>query len=178
MVLLKSAFRIFAFMADIAKEIETAFGNRLRLRVSGICVQNDSVLLIKHKSLGKKGILWAPPGGGLKFGETIHEALKREFLEETGLIVEIGELISVNEYLEPPLHAVELFFKVIITDGNLSMGLDPELSTENQIISEIKFIPFSELAILDPETVHSLFQTYKSPSDFLKPALFLQNIIK
>jgi len=165
-------------MAGITKEIETVFGNQLRLRVSGICIQKDSVLLIKHQSIGKKGILWAPPGGGLKFGETIHDALKREFLEETGLSIEVEELILVNEYLENPLHAIELFFKAIVTGGDLIKGTDPEMSFENQLISEIKFLPFSELAVMDPETVHSLFKTYKRASDFMKPALFQQNIIK
>lgn len=175
-MLISGIFRIFAFMANIKKEIENIFGNKLRLRVSGICIQDDSILLIKHLAIGKKGILWAPPGGGLQFGETITETVKREFLEETGLLIEVGELIMVNEYLESPLHAIELFFKVIINSGVLKKGSDPEMSPENQIISEIKFIPFEELALLESGTLHSMFKTYKKVSDFLQPVLFQQNI--
>ncbi|MBC7387884.1 MAG: NUDIX domain-containing protein [Opitutaceae bacterium] len=163
-------------MADIKKEIENVFGNQLRIRVSGVCLKEDSILLIKHLSIGKEGVLWAPPGGGMKFGETIIETLKREFLEETGLIIETGELILVNEYLESPLHAIELFFKVTVLEGELKMGSDPEMSPENQIISEIKYIQFKELALMESEQLHSMFNTYKKVSDFLQPVLFQQNI--
>lgn len=171
-----SIFRIFAFMADIKTEIENVFGNKLRLRVSGVCIKDDSILLIKHLSIGKKGALWAPPGGGLIFGETILETLQREFLEETGLQIQAQELIMVNEYLETPLHAIELFFKVIITGGELKKGSDPEMSLENQIISEIKFIQFKDLDKFETDTLHSMFKTYKKASDFLQPVLFQQNI--
>ena len=163
-------------MDDIKQEIEKVFGNHLRMRISGICIVEESILLIKHLSIGPKGILWAPPGGGMIFGQSITDTLKREFLEETGLIVEVGSLILVNEFLETPLHAVELFFKVNIIGGNLIKGSDPEISSENQIIAEIKFFPFSELPHEDLDTFHSLFRTYKNPSDFLQPVLFKQNI--
>ncbi len=163
-------------MADIRKEIESVFGNQLRLRISGICIIDDSILLIKHLSIGEKGTLWAPPGGGLHFGETITETLKREFIEETGLSIDVGELVMVNEYLESPLHAVELFFKVKIIGGELKKGSDPEMSPSNQIISEIRYVPFKELALFDPDTKHSMFKTYGKASDFLKPVLFQQNI--
>ena len=163
-------------MADIKEEIQQVFGNQLRFRISGICIQNESILLIKHLFIGKSGVLWAPPGGGMMFGESITETLKREFLEETGLVVEVGNLILVNEYLESPLHAVELFFKVKVVSGVVKIGCDPEMSEENQIISEIKFITFKELAQMDKNIIHSLFQTYKKVSDFMQPVLFNQNI--
>jgi 8-oxo-dGTP diphosphatase len=54
---------------------------------------------------------------GLQYGEAVNEALKREFLEETQTDITIGEMLFVNEFLEPPLHAIELFFKVEITHG-------------------------------------------------------------
>jgi 8-oxo-dGTP diphosphatase len=88
------------------------FGNRLRLRVCGLCIQDDKVLLVKHKSLGEKGYLWAPPGGGVNYGESVEEALKREFLEETGLEINISRFLFVSEYLDVPLHALELLFKL------------------------------------------------------------------
>ena len=55
---------------NIQSAITNTFGNKLRLRVSGIYIKNDEILLVKHKSINKEGILWAPPGGGMEFGET------------------------------------------------------------------------------------------------------------
>ena len=163
-------------MEELKSEIAAAFGNKLRIRVSGICIQKDSILLIKHLSIGKKEFLWAPPGGGMNFGESARDCLKREYLEETGLSISVEKLILVNEFFESPLHAIELFFNVKIEDGDLTRGFDPELSVKHQIISEVKFVTFSEIQNMDPETIHGLFKNFKVASDFLKPLEFLENI--
>jgi 8-oxo-dGTP diphosphatase len=56
------------------------YGYRLRTRVCGLCWINDKLLLIEHK-MGKKNSFWAPPGGGIEFGEHAEKALIREFEE-------------------------------------------------------------------------------------------------
>jgi ADP-ribose pyrophosphatase YjhB (NUDIX family) len=43
---------------------------------------------------------WAQPGGFLEVDETVHEAAIRETLEETGLIVEPGEIVGLYSRLE------------------------------------------------------------------------------
>jgi 8-oxo-dGTP pyrophosphatase MutT (NUDIX family) len=40
------------------------------------------------------------PGGGLEFGEGTRDCLKREFMEETGLEVEIGEHIYTTDFFQ------------------------------------------------------------------------------
>jgi 8-oxo-dGTP diphosphatase len=57
-------------MDSIQQQIHQQFGNKLRLRVSGICLEEDSILLVKHVGIGENKFLWAPPGGGLSFEET------------------------------------------------------------------------------------------------------------
>lgn len=123
---------------DINFEIVKAFGNRLRVRACGICMNNDKLLLIKHLNMSTIGYLWTPPGGGVSFGETVEECLIREFKEETGYDIKVGNFLFFYEYIEPPLHAIELFFSVEITGGDILIGKDPEL-LENQIIEEVKF---------------------------------------
>ena len=68
--------------------------------------------MARHDSLGETGILWAPPGGGMEFGQSVRDNLKREFREETGLTTEIIRYLFINEFLKPPLHAIEIFLEV------------------------------------------------------------------
>lgn len=141
--------------------INNAYGQKLRVRVCGICIHEDLILLVKHKHLGKTGTLWAPPGGGMEYGESAHEALKREFEEETNLEVIITDFLFVHEYLDPPLHGIELFFRVEIVGGNLKLGQDPEIPLTNQILSEAKFIKLKELQNRDNESLHYVLQNSK-----------------
>lgn len=134
------------------KEAVHLYGNQLRVRVCGIHIQEHKILLVKHHALQEEGFFWAPPGGGLVFGETIDAALKREFIEETGLNIEVGPLITVTEYLSLPLHAIELFYHVKVINGMLIQGKDPEISVENQLISEVKMLSFEEIEQLQKET--------------------------
>ncbi|WP_018344848.1 NUDIX domain-containing protein [Cytophaga aurantiaca] len=154
-------------MEEIKNEIIHSFGNKLRIRACGICMEDNKILLVKHHSLGKGGILWAPPGGGMVFGETTVEALKREFIEETGLTISVEKFLCVNEYLAAPLHAIELFFLVKKTDGTLKTGVDPELHKDRQIITQVEWLSFDELNQLPAEAVHSLLHGIKTPADLL-----------
>ena len=86
-----------------------------------------------------------PPGGGLEFGETLEDTLKREFLEETGLHVKPKSLVHMNEVIKDQFHAVELFYKVEYLSGKLKTGTDPELSDSSQIIKDVAFKNKSEL---------------------------------
>ena len=142
-------------MDNLTTELIKNFGNKIRVRVCGILIQDGKILLVKHHSLSKAGYLWAPPGGGVNFGETVEDSLKREFAEETGLTVETEGFLFINEYLEPPLHAIELFFKVKVTGGQLITGTDPEMG-DNQIIKEVKFMDDTQLKAEPSEALHSI----------------------
>lgn len=144
-------------MNQIQKNIIEQFGNSLRVRVCGLCIENRKVLLVNHHSLNEKGDFWSPPGGGMEFGQSAEENLKREFSEETGLNIEVEKFLFVHEYLSPPLHAIELIFKVKRVDGTVITGSDPELGDDEQIIKNVKFIPLKKLKELDKDSIHQLF---------------------
>ncbi len=143
-------------MSNSDQSVIEAFGNRLRVRVCGICLQGSSVLMVKHSSINKEGIFWSPPGGGLEYSEPTEEALKREFIEETGLTITVERFLCTHEFLSPPLHGIELFFLVSQTGGQLITGTDPEMEG-HQILQETRFMEFEELKALPPTMVHHLF---------------------
>lgn len=63
--------------------------------VAGVCIREGKVLLARHtygNGIGKLII----PGGYVEMGEAPQDAVRREFLEETGVTVEPQELIGVR----------------------------------------------------------------------------------
>lgn len=138
------------------RSVQEIYGNRVRVRICGICQVEDRLLLINHSGL-TDGSFWAPPGGGMDFGHSAQENLVREFMEETGLEVEVGSLLFVTELVRLPLHAVELFFSVTLKGGTLKAGHDPEMGTAQQLIQEARFMTFQEIDALPLAAKHGAF---------------------
>ncbi|MBX2917338.1 MAG: NUDIX hydrolase [Cyclobacteriaceae bacterium] len=136
--------------------VQEIFGNKLRVRVCGLCIQDDTILLADHKNLGTPHF-WAPPGGGVQVGETAIEALVREFKEETGFNIKVCDFLFTCEFIHLPLHAIELFFEVKIESGNLATGNDPEMG-DQQIIHEVRFFSEPELGELPTAHLHGIFK--------------------
>ena len=64
--------------------------------VGAIVIDGDRVLLVKRAHPPIQG-QWSIPGGVLEVGEMVREAAVREAREETGLLVEPGELLGVYD---------------------------------------------------------------------------------
>ena len=69
----------------------------IRVSVRAVIEQSGSVLLVKFDDEHGPHYNW--PGGGMDFGESIHQALVREVWEETNAEIEIGELFCIYEHL-------------------------------------------------------------------------------
>ena len=89
------------------------------LTARGICEYNGKVLLLKIRSksahhAGK----WEIPGGKVKKCEFFDDGLKREYLEETGLEIDIDSLYNVvrNDYTacktSEQIKSIQLIMKV------------------------------------------------------------------
>jgi ADP-ribose pyrophosphatase YjhB (NUDIX family) len=62
--------------------------------------EQERVLLVERGKEPLQG-WWSLPGGVLEAGETIHAAIRRETLEETGLVVEPVRFVTVFERIMP-----------------------------------------------------------------------------
>jgi 8-oxo-dGTP pyrophosphatase MutT (NUDIX family) len=103
----------------------------------------------------------------MQFGSSAQENLTREFLEETGLKITVEEFLFVHEYLDPPLHAVECFFRVKRISGTATLGKDPELAPEDQILEDISWMTLEGLKSLDKKSIHPVFLGIKSLSELV-----------
>ena len=70
--------------------------------------------------------------------------------------------LFVHEYLDPPLHGIELFFEVKIMGGNLKKGADPEMEANAQIITQVEFKSLSEVQQLPKAHLHYVTQNISS----------------
>lgn len=70
------------------------------IRVYGILRNSkNEVLLSDERRSGKEFTKF--PGGGLEEGEGIKDCLIREFQEELGIEIEVGELIYLTDFYQP-----------------------------------------------------------------------------
>jgi ADP-ribose pyrophosphatase YjhB (NUDIX family) len=69
------------------------------VRVYGILINEENELLVSDEYI--RGEYYTKfPGGGLEFGEGTRDCLKREFMEEMNLNVEVGEHIYTTDFFQ------------------------------------------------------------------------------
>jgi 8-oxo-dGTP diphosphatase len=76
--------------------------------------EGGQLLGVRRRDNGR----WEPPGGVLELGETIHDGLVREVLEETGLVIEPDYLTGVYKNMRRGI--VALVFRCHIVSGEPS----------------------------------------------------------
>jgi 8-oxo-dGTP diphosphatase len=97
--------------------------------VGALIIRRNSILLVQRARSPLKGY-WSLPGGLIETGESIEAALRREVLEETGLIVrpkkmfEIFERIILDKQGHAEYHYILHDYLCTVVGGELLAGDD------------------------------------------------------
>ena len=113
-----------------------------RIDVAQVLIERDGNVLVVHTLIPDSNIdRWGLPGGGREAGETLIEAAAREAREETGLDVEVGELLALGEWI----HGTHDLFAVFRgrTDG------DPRPQAGEAVVA-CRWISLDEADVLMP----------------------------
>jgi len=112
--------------------------------VGAVILHGDRVLLVKRATEPLRGE-WSVPGGMLELGEKLRDGTAREALEETGLHVEVGEVLDVFDSIFPDAdgrtqyHYVLIDFLCSVISGEAAAGSD---------VSEVKWVTLAEMGDL------------------------------
>jgi ADP-ribose pyrophosphatase YjhB (NUDIX family) len=89
-------------------------GDKPTIRVAGLLIHDESILMVEQGRGDER--YWLLPGGGVQFGETLSDALRRELQEELGLRVGVQRLLAIVESISPEpdyaKHVIHLMFEI------------------------------------------------------------------
>jgi 8-oxo-dGTP diphosphatase len=97
--------------------------------VGALIIDGNRILLVERGKEPLKGY-WSLPGGVLESGEKLDQAIRREVLEETGLIIEPVEVIEIFERImrdgdgRAEYHYVLIDYLCRVTGGTLAAADD------------------------------------------------------
>ena len=114
--------------------------SQIEIITRGVMIHNNFILLCRNVKNGYHFL----PGGHVEFGEPASAALAREFIEECGLPVAVGDLLLTHEHLyarkSGPRHEVNVVFHVE------HLGAD-EAGTPVRVVSKEPKIEFEWIAL-------------------------------
>lgn len=89
--------------------------------VDGLYIKDGRLLLLKRNVEPFKGY-WHVAGGHVEADETLKDALKREFKEETNLDVEVGKIVCGRIEETPDRTKIIVAFEVTSARGELQLN--------------------------------------------------------
>ena len=91
------------------------------IEVVAAVIYKDGEIFATQRGYGEFEGMWEFPGGKIEPGESCEVALVREFQEELGVDVEVGELICTTEYDYPSFHLTMHCFLCSVAPGKIEL---------------------------------------------------------
>ena len=89
--------------------------------VEALIVMDEALLFLRRNNQPAKGEWWFP-GGRIRKGESLEEALRREVKEETGLEVSSYKLINVYSRVFPERHDIAIAYLCKCKKGKVKLN--------------------------------------------------------
>lgn len=133
--------------------------SKFRIAIYGVLVEDRKVLLTDTRV--PSGVITNFPGGGLELGEAPCEALAREFKEETGIDVRIGELLFCSQLFQqnpeyPSEQLMHIYYRVYRDEGQVQLG------GNNEDVVRASWVAQHELTTKRILSVDTEFTTHQS----------------
>jgi len=132
---------------------------RFNIRVYGILINDQKQVLVSDELI--RGKFYTKfPGGGLEYGEGTRDCLKREFLEEMNLKVEVAEHLYTTDHFQqsafhPDHQIISIYYKVNALENinvrlsNTAFDFDEEqmnIYKEKNETESFRFINWEDLS--------------------------------
>ncbi len=139
------------------------YPERPLLGVGGVVIHEGRALIVRRATEPLKGE-WSIPGGLVELGEKLVDAVAREVLEETGLVVEPGEVLELFDSIwrdadgRCQYHYVLVDYLCRVTGGELQAATD---------VSDARWITEAEISEfgLRPATQDVLRKAFQFSTD-------------
>jgi 8-oxo-dGTP pyrophosphatase MutT (NUDIX family) len=117
-----------------------------RIAGGAIVLRADAVLLVRYRAPGGGSFL-VGPGGGLDAGENAVQAIIRETMEETGVLVRPRRVLWIEDLMWSRLKMCKIWMlcdvvsgDVMPTDGARAEGIiEARWFTKSQLVGEVVF---------------------------------------